>query len=129
MQRLVKTIYPENGELFCVSNGLRTRLAQCDVKLEILEEVQDIPMLGGYKVKKYHMAVILCNHVRLTRPVDTAFFKTVAAYDMTVDVQRLDGVWESIPLDNLYPKDIELDGEWKFEIEGRPELIKRLLCL
>ncbi len=129
MQRLLKTIYCRQSELFCTSNGQRTCLAGCDVRLEVMENSQDIPMLGGYKVKKYQVTVVLCSDMEFTRPIDVDFLKTVTAYDLSTDVQRSDGIFENLVLENLIPTELEIGGEWSFELPFQPELAKRLLSL
>lgn len=129
MRRLLKTIYCRQGELFCTSNGQRTRLAGCDVRLEIMENSQDIPTLGGYRVKKYQVTVVLCSDMEFTRPIDVDFLKTVTAYDLSTDVQRSDGIFENLVLENLIPTELEIGGEWSFELPFQPELTKRLLSL
>ena len=115
--------------MFCTSSGQRTRLAGCDVKLEVMENSQDIPLLGGYKVKKYQVTVILCSNMEFTCPVDVDFLKTVTAYDLSTDVQRSDGIFENFALGNLIPTELEIGGEWSFELPFQPELAKRLLSL
>lgn len=129
MQRLIKTICCENGELYSTSNARRVLLARCGVRLEIMEDSQDIPMLGGYKVKRRHVMIVLCSDMEFTRKADVDFLKTVTAYDLSVDIQRQDGVYEPIPITNIRPEEIDLDGEWKFEVEGRPDLFRKLLSL
>lgn len=129
MRRLLKTIFCRQGELFCTSSGQRTLLAGCDVKLEIVENSQDIPMLGGYRVKKYQVTVVLCNNMEFTRPVDVDFLKTITAYDLSADIQRADGVFENFVFGNLIPTELEIGGEWSFELPFQPELAKRLLSL
>ena len=129
MLRLLKTIYCRQSELFCTSNGQRTCLAGCDVRLEVMENSRNIPMLGGYKVKKYQVTVVLCSNMEFTRPVDVDFLKTVTAYDLSTDVQRSDGIFETFALGNLIPTELEIGGEWNFELPFQPELAKRLLSL
>lgn len=131
MKKLRKILTFENGELYTVTSGRRILLARCEPMIEIFEQSSNIPAIGagGYKVKKYHMAIILCDDLDTTRNVDEDFLRAVTGFELYADIQRQDGVFENIVFDNLTPTEIDLDGEWKFEINGQPELVKKLMAI
>ena len=113
MKRLVKTLTGENGQLYTVQDGNRVLLANCIPQLEIYEEVTHIPALGA--------------GAKLTREVDTGFFRTVKRFDLSADFQRTDGVFETLFFDALIPEEIDLDGDWTFLVLDNPELLKKAL--
>ena len=61
-----------------------------------------------------------------TRDVDEKFLRTVSQFELSADIQRVDGVFENIIFDGLYPVEIDLDIDWIFETENQM-LIRKLL--
>ena len=128
IQRLIKTLYCERGELFGITNGRRILLAKCEPKIEIMELSQSVNSIGvqGYNVKKQHVSIVLCEEPETTRVVDAVFLQTVTRFELSTDIQRTDGVFEKIVFDNLAPEEINLGGDWKFQVVGQGELTKKL---
>ncbi|MDO4301245.1 MAG: hypothetical protein Q4D26_07645 [Clostridia bacterium] len=130
MKKLLKTLFLENGELYSIIDNRRTILAHCKPKIEIYEDATNISTIGkGYKVKKKRLSIILCNDLELTREVDENYFHKVIRFELVGDFQRTDGVFERLTFDSLTPMEIDLDGDWSFEIIGESEFIKKLLTL
>jgi hypothetical protein len=129
MERLLKTIPCERGELFYRAAGDRRLLARCEPRIQIYEHTTQVNAIGGYGVKRIHGALVICPEPDLTRQVDEAFFQTVSGFDLSVDIQRKDGVFENFQFDDLSPEEIELGGDWTFSLNERPEMLKRLLRL
>ena len=130
MQRLIKTLYGERGELYAITNGRRTLLARCQPRIEIMEDIHTVNAIGrrSCDVKKRHITLALCNGMDFTRDVGMEFLNTVSGFELLTDIQRTDGVFERIPFNNLFPLEIDLDGEWSFEIEDSA-LTKKLMML
>lgn len=130
MKRLIKTLHGEQGELFCICEGRRILLSRCRPVVEILEEIQYISAIGNCgRVKSSRITVVLCREQDFTRAVDAAFLGTVTRFELRADIQRQDGIFEQIILDNLLPVEIDLSGDWKFELVGQDQLAKRLLTI
>ncbi len=129
IKRLIKTIYCERGELFCIIGSNRFLLARCEPKLEIYEHSTSIPILGktSYGVKKFNAVLVLCEEPELTRAVDEEYLKKISRFELTADIQRTDGIFENVSFDNILPVEIYLDGDWTFEINGSSEIVKRML--
>jgi hypothetical protein len=129
MDTLVKRIYGERGELYATSDGRRILLATVAPRFEIYEHSTHVPISGrayGYGVKTRHFTVTICPCEQTTRKVDTDFLKRVRQYDLSVDVQREDGIFERLHIGNLYPQEIDLYGDWVFASEDY-KLTKKLL--
>ena len=130
MKRLLKTIQGENGELFALIDGNRILLANCKPSFELFEECVSVPILGtSYKVKSYKFVIVLCDDLAYTREVSIDYFRKVKGFDLVVDIQRTDGVFEVIKLNNIIPTEIELDGQWRFEVTKDKELINKIFNL
>lgn len=131
LKRLVKTLVCEKGELFGIINGRRILLAKCKPRLEIMENSQQVNSIGvqGYNVKKRYVTLVLCKEPQTTREVDVDFLRTVTRFEMSADVQRTDGIFENIVFDSILPDEIELDGNWKFQVIGQEDLAKKLLVI
>lgn len=127
-KRLVKTLHFENGKLYATTQGRRILLAECRPKVEIYEHETDIPVLGrqSYMVKKRHISIVICSDMEYTRDADENFLRTVSQFELSADIQRVDGVFENIIFDGLYPVEIDLDIDWIFETENQM-LIRKLL--
>lgn len=131
MQTLIKTLCAENGELYAVTDGRRIQLAKCRPRLEIYEHTVAVPLLGAksYGVKSYHSAIALCPDPETTREVDADYLRSISRFELSADIQRSDGIFERIRFDNLIPEEINLCGTWRFEVNGSPDIINKLLSI
>ncbi len=129
MRRLIRTLECEGGKLYVTARGSRILLAQCKPKIEIVEDLQNIPILGktGYSVRKRHFSIVLCKEPCTTRNIDADFLRSVTGFDLSVDIQRRDGVYENVIINNIIPTDIDLDGDWTFDVPEQPDLTGKLL--
>lgn len=126
----MKTIYCEQGKLYTVTDGRRVLLARCSPKLEIMQQESQIPAVGrDYKVKKIQNVLVLCADMDFTRQVDGDFLRTVTKFELAADIQREDGIFEKLRFDHLMPDEFDLDGEWKFQADMRPDEARRLLTM
>lgn len=128
MQTLIKTIHAESGELYAVIDGRRILLARCRPVVEVYEHTVTVPLLGAksYGVKNYHSAIALCPDPGTTREVDAEYLRSISRFELTTDIQRSDGVFERIRFD-LTPEEIDLCGTWRFDVDGSPDTINKLL--
>lgn len=96
-----------------------------------MEHSEHVPILnaGGYPVKQTYIVLALCEDMELTREVDGDFLRTVTSYDLSADIQRHDGIFERVLFANIMPQEINLDGEWIFDVSRRRELLKKLLSM
>lgn len=130
VQRLLKTLYCEQGKLYTIVEDRRILLAHCRPKLEILQQESSIPAIGREcKVKKLHVVLALCADMDFTRQVDPDFLQTVTRFELSADIQRTDGIFETMQFDHLMPDELELGGEWEFVVDMQPDEIRRLLTI
>ena len=131
VQRLVKTITCENGNLYSITDGRRILLAACSPRIEITEQSVNVKSSGvrGFSVKKNYITLVLCGTPGLTRELDMDFWNKVTSFGLEADIQRTDGIFEKIYFDNAIPQEIDLDGDWVFEVTGQPGLTKKLLSI
>lgn len=129
MERLVKTLLWENGQLFYILSGRRILLAECEPEIRIYEHTERIDAIGGYGVKSYHAALVLCGHPQFTRSIDAAFLRKIECYDLSADIQRQDGIFENYLFHALQPVEIDPDGEWTFSLNETPDRLRKLLAL
>ena len=129
MKKIIKTIYADNGKLYATASGRRGLLAECSPRIEIIEESHLVKTLGGsYPVKKIFASVVFCGDMEFTRDVDLAYFKPVSDYALTMDAPRRDGIVEAMQFIALTPVEINLDGEWIFELGVHDPLTRRFIA-
>lgn len=129
MQRLIRTLECEGGKLYVAVRGNRILLANCEIRIEIMEDLQKLAIIGstGYSVRKRHITIVLCKEPCTTRNIDADFLRSVTGFDLSVDIQRRDGIYENVIINNIIPTDIDLDGDWTFNVPEQPDLTERLL--
>ena len=115
MQILIKTIRAENAGLYRIKDGRRILFARPQTRIELYEDVKEIPVLGAAacKVRKRRAVLVLCSGIM----AGMAELEDTLTFEMIADIQRPDGVYERMHFDRLIPQEIDLDGEWKFETE------------
>jgi hypothetical protein len=128
METLIKTLYGENGELYTTAKGRRILLTRVVPKFELYEHTTSVPVLGkiGYGVKTRRFTLVICPGENTTRAVDADFLRSVSRFDLVVDMQREDGIFERMKFDGLIPQEIDLDGDWVFESDNA-DMVKKLL--
>lgn len=127
-KRLVKRIPFENGKLYGIIDGRRLLLAECEPEAELYEITTVVHAIGisGYPVKKHTTGIVLCPSPTVEITVD--LLGKISCFELTADYLREDAVLENIDFSNLIPVEINLDGDWKFEIPDY-SLLKRLAVL
>lgn len=131
MRRLLKTLYLENGELYATIGDNRALLANCETKVEIYEDIHNIKSIGvkGYNAKTRHITLVLCNDMVFTREVNIDLLNKITEFNLLADIQRQDGIFERLTFDNLIPDELDLDGEWSFEVSPYSDITKKLLSI
>jgi hypothetical protein len=131
MRRLLKTIQLEDGKLYATIDGSRILLAECKPKIEVYEDRHKIRTIGsvGYSVKKLHITLVLCDNMEFSREVDLELLNRISAFDLSAELQRKDGVFEVLPFYNLLPDELDLDGEWSFEVPKNSDVMNKLLSM
>jgi len=120
MVTLIKTMPVELAELFTTVDGRRILLAKCKMNIELYEHTVHIPVMGSrnMKVKERSEAKLRCSDLELTREVSLDFLRSVVCYDLSVDIQRSDGVFERLTLYNITPESIDLSGDWVYALNA-----------
>ena len=75
-------------------------------------------------VKKIKYSLVLCDELELTRNVEEEYLKYIEAFDLKGQVQRQDGIFESVNLNNLIPTERWSDDMWEFSFEGIPDVLR-----
>jgi hypothetical protein len=128
MRRLLNTLYLENGELHVTIGNRRVLLAICKAKIELYEDVHYIKSLGKNRYKAdAHSIQVVCSGAEFTREVDIDLLKDITEFSLLADIQRKDGIFEFLEFDNIYPVEINIDGEWRFEISPTSPILRILL--
>lgn len=124
-KRLVNARTSDHTELFITLDGRRTKLADCKARFELFENKTEIPVLGSrtcsFKAARY--AGVQCSDFIFTRSVDEAVISSAEAFDMCVEYQRPDGVYETANILNVCPTEIDPEGEWHFELPQIPKFL------
>ena len=125
-KRLVKRVPFESGDLYGIVNGKRLLLAKCKPEAELYESVTEIRAIGshGYPVKRRMAGLVLCPTPAAVEFTEELFQK-ISCFDLSADYLREDGVLENVCFINIIPDEIDLDGDWVFEIPDH-SLLKRL---
>ena len=129
IEKLLRTLRGKESRLYYVKDGRRFLLADCKTRLEISSQEERLPLLGNKAmVSKHYLTIAICDDMDLKESVDTAFLKTITRFEIEVFFQRKDGRQERFVFSNINPTEIDLDGEWTFEISEDYALIRRLLA-
>ena len=74
--------------------------------------------------KKIRYSLVLCDELEFTRSVEEEHLKLVEAFDLKGQVQRPDGIFETVNLNNLIPTERWSADMWEFSFEGAPDVLK-----
>ena len=88
MDRTIKTIPAENGELYVISAGQRDTLAKFSGRVEIVEHTNLVPILGEIQkgTKKLKASFIVCGNLDYQREVTDGFIHGGKAYEAVADL-------------------------------------------
>lgn len=129
MIKIINKLALEEAELYATIDNNRIKLAGCNAKMELYEESQNIKVLGyqNCKVRKRRFTIVLCDDMEYTRDITMDILKKLRDYVLKFELQREDGVFECFYINNLVPKDIEMGGEWVFDVEDLPVEVEKLI--
>lgn len=125
MTRVSKKIHLDKGRLFTVRGESRYKLCDCKATIELKEELSSLPLLGGNKVERRFLTVLVTfDHKpsRLDSSVELVQFKGEAL--------NVNGEYETIFFTRCLLSsdwDPEMKNECVFEVECPIEQIKTLL--
>ncbi|MGN1383635.1 MAG: hypothetical protein ACI4W2_12555 [Eubacterium sp.] len=117
---LVKTWNINDGAVYSVIGPQRFKLADCNVRIEYYIEKKDTPkMLGSTpKYVKRHIYLTVCDTESFTREIDDEYLQNVSSFDLTADIQRPDGQYERLYMNNAELLEVDEDfGTWTFEVK------------
>lgn len=126
MDRLIKTIPTENGELYVTSAGRRRLLARFDGTVEIAEHQALVSTLGRVQkgTKRIYASFVICDNIDYQTEISDGFINSGKVYDAIVDVGN-----ERIQFAGLRFEDSDpIKNTLVFEITDL-ELIRKLLTV
>lgn len=127
----LRTIENESGEVYIISNERRMLLANCRLKIDIIQHSTTFKARNpkGYDVKRRYVSIILCIDPETSPNITDEIFKRAERFEIYFEVEKDIGVYEKIRLDNLFEQSVDLyENEWEFSIEDN-EIIKKLMKL
>ena len=123
--RMSKRIHINNGELLAVCGERRYKLCDCKASIEVKEEITPLSMIGGNKVDRRYLTVLITfNHT--PNHIDS----TVELIQFKGNAMRTDGVYETIFLSRCMLSsewDPEMKNSCTFEVQCSIEQLKALL--
>lgn len=124
MERLIKTLPCEHGDLFVTTAGRRLPLAKFNGRIEIFEHTNMVPILNTVQkgIKTIHASVMICGDLEYQREDPGKLIHSGNVYDATADV-----VGELITFAGMSFEDSDpIENELTFNITDL-ELVKKLL--
>lgn len=108
---LLKSILPDSGNIYRVRDGNRECEIVDNIAIKLYEQRREINTLGS-------KGLVINNRVSivLTNPLNE-IPKSGDGYSLEVDLKRNDGIYERVYIHNLIPVNIDLSGEWEFEMD------------
>lgn len=130
MKEVIKTIPAEDGKLYALAGENRYLLADCGASIEIVEDSEELPVLGKGRVITNRGAALLITFEH--KPGFSVNLESVQGFGFQGRVLRQDGIYEKVIFAHcLLASDLDLTeaGECTFEIQCSAEMIKRLRAL
>lgn len=126
MDRLIKTLTCERGELYVTSAGRRFLLANFKGRIEIFENMRLVPRLGTLQkgTKKIYASIMICGNLEYQREVDDDFIDSGKVFDAVADVEGEKIIFSGMTFEDSDP----IENELIFNITDL-ELIQKLLML
>ncbi len=127
-QTVAKTIRGQNGKLYITSGGNRYRIAECEARIEIIEERDTMTALGSADIirRRYASILVTFDHRKANIPVS---LDTVDSFGFQGEFLRKDGKYKIFDFPRcLLASDLDLTdgGACTFEIECSDETIAEL---
>lgn len=129
MFRTYKEILVKNGKLFVTVSGNRYMLAECEAKVELKEELQELPCLGNKKAVVRRFATLLITFKHQMKTVDVSNIELISFNGEFLKNNKdtvILTLTQCLPLDEL---DLTEQGENNFEVICSPEIINKLMTL
>lgn len=129
VKEVIATLHPENGEVFLLSAGRRRKLATCSLQIDIVQHTTTFKARNpkGYDVKRRYISLVFCLDPEVATEITDEVFRSAEWYEICCEIERSDGSYEKIKLDNLLEESVDLyKNEWEFRIEDL-ETVKRIL--
>jgi len=128
-QTHVKERELKGGKLYASVAGERHLLAQCDLVIEAHETTQKLHMRGSgaeFAVKTCGMFIAVCGDMVLSRPVDVPYLESVTSFDIEFPHMQENGTIRETRLHGIIPIEINLNGNWLFNVSMFSKELKRL---
>lgn len=106
------------------------KLTDCEALIEVSEELQTLKLPGSeteYAVKSYSAALAICTGVK--PGIDVELLRTVRKFCLKFEPLEVKSKQCKIfinEFDNIIPIEIDLNGEWRFDITEQLKNIKWL---
>lgn len=129
MFRTYKEILVKNGKLFVTVSGNRYVLAECEAKVELKEELQELPCLGNKKAVVRRFATLLITSKHKMKIVDISNIELISFNGEFLKNNKdtvILTLTQCLPLDEL---DLTEQGENSFEVICSNEIITKLMAL
>lgn len=123
MDRKIKTIPAESGELYVISAGSRFELACFTGRVEVIEHTTLVPILGKVEkgTKKIYASFIVCGDIEYQREISEDFIHSGKVYEAAADVNGERLFFSGLRFEDSDP----FTNELTFEITDM-ELIRKL---
>ena len=124
MEKLIKTIPAAGGELYAVSAGHRYPVARFGGRIEIMEKINMVPILGTVQkgTKTIHASFIICGDLEYLQEQGSSFIHSGKVYEATAYVDNEQTVLAGLQFEDSNP----VENELVFQIMDL-ELIQKLL--
>ena len=126
MDREVKRIQIQNGELFAEMDERRIKMCDCEATVQVLEHVMEVPILGKGRIidKRYIGLLITFNHINAACVNDA-----LSGFSFSGDAQQSDGTFRKLTFSRcelIDELDITGDGSCGFEVRCSQRMIDTL---
>ena len=111
------TLKGVDSKLYAIVGSNRYFFSNCKVNIELYEDLFDIPACKS--VKTHRISIVICDEV------ENKDIENVSRFEVKTLIHRFDGNYEEFHLTEIQAVEIDLDGEWRFELTDN-EQIKQL---
>lgn len=126
IKTLTRSIQADNGRVYACKEGRRVLISECSVKVEFYNYKAKIPILGTSQtdIKERHVHIVVGSDHEYTRNIDTNYLSSISTFDLSFDIQREDGIFETITCNNAIPIEIDIDDKWIFDITNNKDILR-----
>ncbi len=124
MERIIKSLPAENGELYVTSAGQRRALARFTGVVEIRETQMLVPLLGATEkgTKRIYASFVVCGDIDYQMEIPDGFIHSGKVFDAVADIDGRSTILAGLRFADSDP----IKNELVFEITDT-ELIQKLL--